>query len=176
MGRPTLGQVAEQLIPLARLSALDLTSKRRGVDLDLAVEGPDRLRSTQLSLTVSPTVDTNFSPTICPSNLRLVSCWSLHRNAHHPTGQVRETSMNIQLALEKRLADLKQILKTNLALSSAEAAYVESSEVRVSIIAGEKVPISFPGCLPPSSTIRYIRGAPWSQQPYRQYMGSSAQT
>jgi len=101
-----------------------------------------------------------------------------HRNAHRPTGQVGEVSVNIQLALEKRLADLKQILKTNPALSSAEAAYVEVCEVRVSIMAGEKVPISFSGGLPTSSTIRYIyiRGAPRSQQPHRQYMGSEAQT
>jgi len=99
-----------------------------------------------------------------------------HRNAHRPTGQVGEVAMNIQLALETRLVDLKQILKTNPALSGAEAAYAEAYEVRVSIIAREKVPISFPGCLPKSSTIRYIRGAPRSQQPHRQYMGSSAQT
>ena len=99
-----------------------------------------------------------------------------HRNAHRPTDQVGEVAMNIQLALEKRLVDLKQILKTNLALPSAEAAYVEAYEVRMSIIAREKVPISFSGCFPTSSTIRYIRGAPRSQQPHRQYMGSEAQT
>jgi len=99
-----------------------------------------------------------------------------HRNAHRPTDQVGEVSMNIQLKLEKRLAELKQLLNTNPALSSAEAARVEEYEVRISIIAGEQVPISFPGCLPTSSTTRYIHGAPRSQQPHRQYMGSSAQT
>jgi len=76
-----------------------------------------------------------------------------HRNAHRPTDQVGEVSMNIQLALEKRLADLKNLLKTNLALSSTEAAHVEAYEVRMSIIAGKQVPISFPGRLPKSSTI-----------------------
>jgi len=99
-----------------------------------------------------------------------------HRDAHRPTDQVGEVSMNIQLTLEKRLADLKQLLKTNPASSSAEATYVGAYEVRVSIIAGEQVLIPFPGCLPTSSTIRYIRGTPRSQQPHRQYMGPSAQT
>jgi len=99
-----------------------------------------------------------------------------HRNAHRPTDQVGEVSMNIHPALEKRLADLKHLLKTDPALSSTEAAHMEAYDVWVSIIAGERVPISFPGCLPKSSTIRYIRGAPRSQQPHRRYMGPPAQT
>jgi len=58
--------------------------------------------------------------------------------------------MNIQLKLEKRLADLEQLLKTNPALSSAGAAHVEAYEVRVSIIAGEQVPIPpFQDAFPP---------------------------
>jgi len=60
-----------------------------------------------------------------------------HRSAHRQTGQVGEVSMNSQLTLEKRLADLEQILKANPMLSSAEAAYAEAYEVRVSIIARE---------------------------------------
>ena len=162
---------------------LKLAIERLGPDLettsvDLAVE----LLTPQLSPTASLTVNTNLTLTICPSNLRLVLRWNLHhfdnmagdhRNAHRPADQVGEVSMNSQLALEKRLTDLKQLLKTDLVLSSTEAAHVEAYEVRVSIIAGERVPISFPGCLPKSSTIRYIRGTPQSQQPHRRYMGSS---
>ena len=97
-------------------------------------------------------------------------------DAHRPTDQVGEVSTNIQLALEQRLADLMQLLKTNPASSSTEGAHVEACEVRVSIIAGEQILISFPGCIPKSPTIRYIRGATRSRQPHRQYMGSSAQT
>ena len=84
------------------------------------------------------------------------------RNAHRPNDQVGETPTNIQLALEKRLA-LKQILKDNPASSSTEVAHMGAHEVRVSIVASEQVPISLPGRLPKSSTIRYIRGAPRSQ-------------
>ena len=130
-------------------------------------------------------VDPNLTSTICPSNLRLVSRWDLHRfdnmandhrSAHHPTDQVGEASTDIQLALGKRLADLKQLLETNPSLSSTEAAQMEAYEVRVSIIASEQVLISFPGCLPKSSGTQHIRLAPRSQQSHRQYMGSSAQT
>ena len=100
-----------------------------------------------------------------------------HRNAHRLTYQVGEASTDIQLALDKRLADLKQLLETNPSLSSTEAAHMEAYEVRVSIIASEQVPISFPGCLPKSSSgTQYVRLAPRSQQPHRQYMESSAQT
>ena len=77
-----------------------------------------------------------------------------HRNTHHPTDQVGEVSTNIQLALEKRLADLKQLLEENPTLSSIEAAHVKACEVRVSIIASGRVPISFSGCLPERSAIR----------------------
>jgi hypothetical protein len=99
-----------------------------------------------------------------------------HRSAHRLTDQVGEVSTNIQQTLEKRLADLKQLLKTNPALSSTEAAHVEACDVRVAIIASEQVVNSFPGGLPKLSAIRYIRGASRSQRPHRQYMGSSAQT
>ena len=71
-----------------------------------------------------------------------------HRSGDRPTDQDEEVSANIQLALEKRLADLKQLLKTDRALSRTEAAHVEADEVRMSIIASEQIPISFPGCLP----------------------------
>ena len=87
-----------------------------------------------------------------------------NRNSGHPTDQVGDMSTNFQSALEERLADLKQLMETNPALSSTEAAHVEGHEVTVSIIASERVSISFPGRFPKSSTIRYIRGAPRSQQ------------
>ena len=99
-----------------------------------------------------------------------------HRNAHRPTDQVGEASTNIQLALDKQLADLKQLLEMNPACLSTEATHMEAYEVRVPIIASEQPPISFPGCLPKSSSTRYIRLALQSQQPHRQYMGSSVQT
>ena len=76
-----------------------------------------------------------------------------HRNAHRPPDQDGEVSANIQLALENRLADLNQLLKTNPALLCTEAAHVEAYEVRISIIAREQVLISFPGRLPKSSAI-----------------------
>ena len=98
-----------------------------------------------------------------------------HRNAHPPTYQVGEASTDIQLVLDKRLVDLKQRLEMCPALLSTEVAHMEAHEVRVSIIASELVPIPFPGCLPKSSST-HIRLAPQSQQPHRQYMGSSAQT
>jgi hypothetical protein len=82
-----------------------------------------------------------------------------HRNAHRLTDQVGEVSTKSQQALENRLADLKQLLKTNPELSSTEAAHVEAHKVRVSIIASGQVPISFPGRFPELSSIRYIRGA-----------------
>ena len=88
-------------------------------------------------------------------------------NSHHPTERVGEVSTEIQSDLEDRLADLKQLLETNLVLSSAEAAHVEAHEVTVSIIASELVLISFPGRFPKSSTIRYIHGAPRFQQSRR---------
>ena len=99
-----------------------------------------------------------------------------HRNAHRPPDQAGEASTNIQLALDKQLADLRQLLEMNPALPSTEAAHLEAYEVRVSIIASEQVPISFPECLPNSYGTQYIRLAPRSQQPHRQYMGSPAQT
>ena len=71
-----------------------------------------------------------------------------HRNADRPTDQVGKSSTNIQLALENRLVDLKQLLKTDRALSHTEAAHVEAYEVRMSIIASGHVPISFPGFIP----------------------------
>ena len=74
-----------------------------------------------------------------------------HRSANRPTYQVGEASTNIQLALDKRLAELKQLVETNPSLSSTEAAHMEEYEVRVSIMAREQVPISFPGCLSKSS-------------------------
>ena len=97
-----------------------------------------------------------------------------HRNANRPTYQVGEA--NIQLALDKRLAQLTQLVETNPSLSSTEAARMEAYEVRVSTIASEQVPISFPGCLSKSSGTQYVRLALRSQQPHRQYLGSSAQT
>ena len=58
-------------------------------------------------------------------------------NSHHPTDHVGEVSTNIQLTLERQLTDLKQLLKTNPALSTTEAAYTEAHRVRMSIIASE---------------------------------------
>ena len=87
-----------------------------------------------------------------------------NQDSGHPTDQVGEASTKIQSALEERLADLNELMETNTALSSTEAAHAEGHEVTVSIIASERVSISFPGRFPKSSTIRYIRGTPWSQQ------------
>ena len=81
-------------------------------------------------------------------------------NSRHSTDLVGEVSTKIRSALEDRLADLKQLLETNLELSSAEEAYVEAHEVTVSIIYSEQVSIFFPGRFPKSSTIRYIQGVP----------------
>ena len=57
-----------------------------------------------------------------------------HRNAHRPTDQLGEMSTDIQLTLEKRLADLKQLLKWNPALSSTEVENMEAYDVRVSVV------------------------------------------
>jgi len=59
------------------------------------------------------------------------------QSTHPAIDQVGEVSPNIQLVLEERLADLKQLLETNPALSSTEAAHIEVHGVRVSIIASE---------------------------------------
>ena len=99
-----------------------------------------------------------------------------HRNTRRPTNQAGEVSTNIQLALDKQLADLKQLLETSPALPSTEVAYIEAYEVRLSITTSKQVPISFPGCLPKFSCNRYICFALRSQQPHRQDMGPSAQT
>ena len=56
-----------------------------------------------------------------------------NHNSRQPTDQIGEVSIKIQSALEDRLADLKQLLETNVALSSTEAAHVEAHEVTVSI-------------------------------------------
>ena len=56
-----------------------------------------------------------------------------NHNSHQPTNQILEVSIKIGSALEDRLADLKQLLETNLALSSTEAAHAEAHEVTVSI-------------------------------------------
>ena len=66
-----------------------------------------------------------------------------HHNNHPATDRVGEVSTNTPLVLEVRLADMRQLLETNPALSSTEAAQVEVSRVRVSIIASEQVSISF---------------------------------
>jgi len=58
-----------------------------------------------------------------------------HRNAYRATDQVGEVSTNVQLVLEERLADLEQLLETNPALSSTEAAQVVVYKVRMSTIA-----------------------------------------
>ena len=86
-----------------------------------------------------------------------------HRNARRPTYQVGEASTDIQLVLDERLADLKQLLEMSPALLSTEVAHMEAHEVRVSIIASEQVLISFPGCLPKSYGTQYIGLAPRSQ-------------
>ena len=52
-------------------------------------------------------------------------------NSRHSTDQVGDVSTKIQSALEDRLADLKRLLETNLALSSTEEAHVEAHEVTV---------------------------------------------
>ena len=80
-----------------------------------------------------------------------------NNNSHHPTDLVGEVSVKFQSALEDRFTDLKQLLETNPALSSTEAAHAEASDVTVSIIASQWVLISFPGRFPKSSTIRSIR-------------------
>ena len=54
---------------------------------------------------------------------------SRHSTDQVSTDQVGEVSTKIQSALEDRLADLKQLLETNLALSSTEEAHVEAHEV-----------------------------------------------
>jgi hypothetical protein len=87
-----------------------------------------------------------------------------HHNAYRLTD--RDVSTTIQLTLENRLTDIKQLLETNPALSSTEAAHAEAYVVRVKIIASEQGPISFPGCFPKLSSIRYIREASQSQQPH----------
>lgn len=87
-----------------------------------------------------------------------------HRNAHRATDQVGEVSPNIQPVLEERLADLKQRLETNPASSNTEAAQPEVYEVRVSNIASEQVSFPFLGCFPKSPAVRYVWGAPRSQQ------------
>jgi len=53
-----------------------------------------------------------------------------HRNAHRATDQV-----STKIQLEGRLADLKQLLETNPALSSEEAGQVVVYEVKLPIIA-----------------------------------------
>ena len=60
-----------------------------------------------------------------------------NHNPRHPTAQVGEMSTEIQSALEDHLVGLKQLLETNLTLSSTEAAHAEVHEVTVSIIASE---------------------------------------
>ena len=60
-----------------------------------------------------------------------------NHNSRYTTDQVGEVSTKNQSALEDRLADLKQLLETNPALSSTDAAHVEAHEVTVSIIASE---------------------------------------
>ena len=90
-----------------------------------------------------------------------------NHTSHHPTDLVGEVSTKIQSVLEDRLAELKQLLETNPALSSTEAAHVEAYEVTVSTIASEQVSISLPGRFPKSATIRYIHGAFRSQQSHR---------
>ena len=60
-----------------------------------------------------------------------------NHTSHHPTDLVGEVSTKNQSALEDRLADLKQLLETNPALSSTEEAHLEAQEVTVSIIASE---------------------------------------
>ena len=74
-----------------------------------------------------------------------------NHNSRHPADQVGEVSTRIQSELEDRLADLKQLLETNPAISSTEVANVEAHEVTVSIIASEQVSISFLGRFPKSS-------------------------
>ena len=68
-------------------------------------------------------------------------------------------STDIQLALEKRLVDLKQLLKRNPALSSAEVENVEAYNVRWSIISfpTSRSQLPFQSALPdhpPFTTIR----------------------
>ena len=88
-----------------------------------------------------------------------------HHNTHRPTDQIGEVSTNIQLARKEQLADLKQLWGTNPALPNTQAAPLEPYEVRVSIVASGQVLVSFPGCFPRSSAVRYVlRGAHRSQQ------------
>ena len=84
-----------------------------------------------------------------------------HRNTHRLTDQIGEVSTNIQRALEEQRANLKQLLETNPA---TQAAPLLLYEVRVSIVASGQVLVSFPGCFPRSSGVRYVRGAPQYQQ------------
>ena len=86
-----------------------------------------------------------------------------HCSNHPATDQVGEVSTNIQLVLEEGLADLKQLLETNPALSSTEAAQLDISGVRVSI-ASEQVSFSFLGCFPKTPAVRYVGGGSRSQQ------------
>ena len=60
-----------------------------------------------------------------------------NHNSRPPTDQVGGVSTTIQSVLEDRITDLKQLLETNPALSSTEAAHVEAHEVNMSIIASE---------------------------------------
>ena len=101
-------------------------------------------------------VDTNLTPS-AHRKLRPAPRYNLHRidimaddnyNSRHPTAQVGEVSTKIQSALEDQLLGLKQLLETNLTLSSTEAAHAEANEVTVSIIASELVSFSFSGRFP----------------------------
>ena len=83
------------------------------------------------------------------------------RNTYPATDHVGEVSPNIQLVLEEQLADLKQLMETNPASSSTEAA-----QVGVSILTSEQVSLSFLGCFPTSCAIQYVGGASHSQQPH----------
>ena len=75
-----------------------------------------------------------------------------NHNSLDATDQVGEVSTKIQSALEERLADLKQLMETNPALSSAEAAHMEGHDVMVSIIASEPFQDAFPNH-PPSDIL-----------------------
>ena len=89
------------------------------------------------------------------------------RNTHRPTDQIGEVSTNIQLARKEQLADLKQLPETNPALSSMHEAPWELFDVRVLIVASGQVLVSFPGCFPRSSAVRYVLwGAPQFQRRY----------
>ena len=87
-----------------------------------------------------------------------------NHNSRHLTDQIGEVSTNQSVLTGRLASELKQLMEMNPALSSTEAAHAEAHEVTVSIIASEQISISFPGRFPKSSVIRYIRGAPRSQQ------------